>query len=145
MPFIANLLVLLQFTGIGATCFPLTRPPAGSPYWLVVCAAGLVVGIVTLGHNRPGNFNIHPRPKPDARLVTTGPYRYIRHPMYLSLVLMMLGVALYSAHGLSYAGLALVMAAVAGKALLEERLLLAKYPEYAAYMQRTRRIIPGVF
>lgn len=145
MPVLANLLVLLQFTGIGVTCYPVALAPHGSPFWLLVCLAGLAGGVATLAHNRPGNFNIHPRPKTAGRLVTTGPYRYIRHPMYLSLILMMLGVALFNFHWLNFAGLALVTAAVAGKALLEERLLLAKFPDYAAYMQRTRRIIPGVF
>lgn len=145
MPLLAHLLVLLQFTAIGAACFPVDLAPGGSPCWLLACALGLGTGIVTLRYNRPGNFSIYPRPKPAARLVTTGPYRYIRHPMYLSLILTLLGVALYNAHWLNIAGLAVAAAAVTGKAVLEERLLLARYPDYAGYMQRTRRIIPGVF
>ncbi|MGB5539884.1 MAG: isoprenylcysteine carboxylmethyltransferase family protein [Gammaproteobacteria bacterium] len=145
MPLIAHLLVLLQFTGIGAACFPMDYTSHGSPYWLLICAFGLVIGMATFRHNRLGNFRIYPQPKQGARLITTGPYRYIRHPMYLSLVLMMLGVALYNFHWLNLAGLALVIAAVSGKAVLEERLLLTQFPAYAGYMQRTRRIIPGVF
>jgi protein-S-isoprenylcysteine O-methyltransferase Ste14 len=145
MPFIAHLLVLLQFTAIGAACFPVALAPGGSPYWLLVCALGLGGGIVTLYYNRLGNFNIYPQPKQDARLITTGPYRYIRHPMYLSLLVMMLGVALYNFHWLNFAGLSLLGVAVAGKALLEERLLQAQFPAYAEYLQRTRRIIPGLF
>ena len=144
MPIIAHLLVLLQFTGIGAACFP-ALDHHGSPYWLLVCLLGLGGGIVTLYYNRLGNFNVYPHPKQDARLITTGPYRYIRHPMYLSLIVMMLGVTLYNFHWLNFAGLALVTAAVTGKALLEERLLQAQFPAYAEYMQRTRRIIPGLF
>ncbi|HUT41046.1 MAG TPA: isoprenylcysteine carboxylmethyltransferase family protein [Gammaproteobacteria bacterium] len=145
MPFITHLLVLLQFTGIGAACFPVAPAPGGSPYWLLICALGLGGGIVTLYYNRLGNFNVYPLPKPDARLITAGPYAYIRHPMYLCLILMMLGVALYNSSWVNYAGLALVTGAVAGKAVLEERLLLIQFPAYAGYMQRTRRIIPGVF
>ena len=145
MPRIAHLLVLLQFTGIGAACFPAATGHHGSPYWLLVSVPGLAGGIATLFYNRIGNFNVHPRPKRDGRLITNGPYRYIRHPMYLSLVVMMLGVALYNFQWLNLAGLMLVVAAVAGKALLEERLLLAQFPAYAEYMRHTRRIIPGVF
>jgi protein-S-isoprenylcysteine O-methyltransferase Ste14 len=145
MPFIAHLLVLLQLTGIGAACFPVEFANHGSPYALLICALGLGGGIATLFYNRVGNFSIYPQPKQGARLITTGPYRYIRHPMYLSLIVMMLGVALYNFHWLNFAGLVLVIAAVSGKALLEERLLLAHFPAYADYMRRTRRIIPGVF
>ncbi len=145
MPFIAHLLVLLQFTGIGAACFPVGLAAQGSPYWLLICVFGLTIGILTLAHNRLGNFRVYPQPLQGARLITTGPYRYIRHPMYLSLILMMLGVTLYNDHALNFAGLALVAAAVSGKALLEERLLLMHFPAYAEYMQRTRRIIPGLF
>jgi protein-S-isoprenylcysteine O-methyltransferase Ste14 len=39
----------------------------------------------------------------------------------------------------------MVVTAVAGRALLEERLRLVKFPEYTGYMQRTRRLIPGLF
>jgi len=145
MPFIAHLLVVLQFTGIGATCIPVAYARHGSPGWLLICALGVAGGIATLCYNRIGNFNINPLPKQGGRLITTGPYRYIRHPMYLSLVVVMLGMALYNAHWLNFAGLALVTAAVSGKAVLEERLLLARFPDYADYRRRTRRIIPGVF
>ncbi len=145
MPLIAHLLVLLQLTGIGAACIPVDSVNHGSPYALVICALGLGGGIATLCYNRPGNFSIYPQPRPGARLITTGPYRYIRHPMYLSLIVMMLGVALFNFHWVNFAGLALVTAAVSGKALLEERLLRMQYPAYAEYMQHTRRIIPGLF
>lgn len=145
MPILAHMLVLMQFTGIGASCFPVGLDPAGSPCWLLACVLGLGVGVVTLGYNRPGNFGIYPQPKAQAQLITAGPYRYIRHPMYLGLLLTMLGIALYNAHWLNLAGLALVAAAVTGKALLEERLLLARFPDYADYMRRTARLLPGLF
>jgi len=145
MPFIAHLLVLLQLAGIGAACFPVDLVNRGSVWYLVICAIGLGSGLVTLFYNRIGNFSIYPRPRPGAQLITTGPYRYIRHPMYLSLVIMMLGVALFNFHWINFIGLVLVTTAVSGKALLEERLLQVHFPAYAAYMQRTSRVIPRLF
>ena len=48
--------------------------------------AGTSVALIAWAiiHNRPGNFNIRPTPKVRGVLVTTGPYRWIRHPMYTS-------------------------------------------------------------
>ena len=58
--------------------------PSGA---FVLVAASVTLAAWTLIHNRPGNFNIRPAPKPQGVLVTSGPYRWIRHPMYTSVVL----------------------------------------------------------
>ncbi len=141
---IGRFLVALQFALIAWLVWPLT-PQAWSPaaLALLACAAGL--GAWTMFHNRPGNFNIRPEPKTSARLVTSGPYRYMRNPMYSALLLF--AAAEVIAYGdlwkiACWIALALVLLA---KALLEERGLRALFPAYAAYAQRVRRFIPGVF
>ncbi len=79
-------------------------------------------------------------------LVVTGVYRYIRHPMYASLLGLAVGTALKD---LSAASLILACAAclfVIAVALAEEREDLAHFgPAYAEYMKTTRRFIPYVF
>lgn len=139
-----RILVAAQFALIGWLVWPLT-PQAWSPpaLALLACAAGL--GMWTIFHNRPGNFNIRPEPKATGRLVTGGPYRYMRNPMYSAVLLFAAAEVL--AYGdlwkiACWIGLALVLVA---KALLEERGLRAQFPDYAAYAQRVRRFIPGVF
>jgi len=105
---------------------------------------GAVVGIWgvrSLGGSRTPN----PTPKADAELVQAGIYRWLRHPLYSSVMLASLGWAL-----LWQSEAALVHAVVLcvffdAKARLEERLLLAKFPEYAAYRERTWRFVPGVY
>jgi protein-S-isoprenylcysteine O-methyltransferase Ste14 len=79
-------------------------------------------------------------------LVTTGIYRFIRHPSYLGLLLTAVGGALgfRSGVGLLLAGLMLLV--VLSRIRSEEKLLLAQFgDEYAAYRARTSRLIPGVF
>ena len=68
--------------------------------------ACMALGLWALSANRPGNFNIRPEPKTDGQLVQTGPYRWIRHPMYTAVLLFSIGcagfVATLLAGGLSY-------------------------------------------
>ena len=109
---VSHLLVALQFASIVIIAWPFFSQAEGRLQWLAISAIGLLVGLYTLAHNKLGNFGIYPEPIPDACLVTTGPYRRIRHPMYASLLLFMAGIALYR-HALpNYLGLLLLSVAV---------------------------------
>ena len=75
-------------------------------------------------------------------LVITGPYRYLRHPIYAA-ILLFLCAAVLSHLSLATASLALASAiGVAMRIFAEERLLIERYPDYAVYATRTKRIIP---
>ena len=80
------------------------------------------------------------------RLVTTGIYHWIRHPLYLSVGLFGTGVFLKNVT-LETSLLAIVVAAaVILTALIEEGEMKARFGEsYGAYMKTTKRFIPGVF
>lgn len=79
----------------------------------------------------------------DQMVVSSGLYRYIRHPIYAGDLLLLAGleVALNSWLALCVAALA---AAVFRKAAGEERMLAAKLPGYAEYCRRTKRFVPFV-
>ena len=78
----------------------------------------------------------------DGGLVTSGPYRFVRHPIYAA-VLFFVWAGVASRTTLPGVGLGiLVSAATAVRIVAEERLLTARYPEYAAYAARTKRVIP---
>jgi len=132
-------------TGILLAAWPFATAGHGHPALFLVSAAGFALGATALAHNRPGNFNIYPEPKPDTRLITCGPYRFIRHPMYTSLLLIMLGITLYRRQPGNFLGLGLVVLAVSGKAVREEALLGRQFPAYDAYCRKTWRFIPWLF
>jgi protein-S-isoprenylcysteine O-methyltransferase Ste14 len=81
-----------------------------------------------------------------ARLVTTGLYRYIRHPMYSSLLFLAWGIFFKSPSWLD-AGLALLCTSfLAATARVEERENIRYFgAEYAEYMQRSKIFIPFIF
>lgn len=80
------------------------------------------------------------------RLVTTGLFALIRHPLYASLFYLGLGIWLKSVTPVTTALVVLDAVAVFLTALIEEGEMKARFgAEYTAYMKRTRRFVPFVF
>jgi len=82
---------------------------------------------------------------PEARgLVTRGPYRFVRHPVYLGEMVSGLGMLLPVATPYTVAVYAAFCGIQYWRAVNEERVLCLAFPEYEAYKRRTWRILPGV-
>ena len=141
------ILVILQFALLMVLGWQVVTNATGSIsiYSLVPLLSGVLLGLWAVSANRPGNFNIRPQPKPGGKLIEHGPYHVIRHPMYLSLMLVGLGAALVSMQTVSWISWAALVAVLAAKAILEERTLLRQVPEYRQYWARTWRFFPGLF
>jgi protein-S-isoprenylcysteine O-methyltransferase Ste14 len=83
---------------------------------------------------------------PDVRgLVMRGPYRIVRHPLYLGELIASLGIVIGARHWLA-ALVAWVCCLVLqlARTHYEERSLRAQFPEYGGYAKRTKRLIPGI-
>lgn len=77
-------------------------------------------------------------------LVTTGPYRFVRHPIYAGLLVVLAGVLVGHHDIATIIPVACITLALVVRIVAEERAVLRTYPEYASYAQRTKRIIPWV-
>jgi protein-S-isoprenylcysteine O-methyltransferase Ste14 len=92
-----------------------------------------------------GNFNIVPYPVVNGNLVSVGPYKVIRHPMYASIFIFALTL---TTGQFDYYKLFISLVLVADlitKMFFEEGLLCIFYPEYKSYMLKTKRVIPFVW
>lgn len=109
----------------------------------VVCVSGLALAVWARLH-LGRNWGMPMTQKEDPELVTTGPYRFVRHPIYSGLLLGVLGTAM--ATNL----LGLIITVVLGAnfyyaASVEERNLSATFPSaYPAYRSSTKMLIPFV-
>ncbi|WP_051906860.1 MULTISPECIES: isoprenylcysteine carboxylmethyltransferase family protein [unclassified Sulfurospirillum] len=115
-----------------------------SNFALLIFFAGGGFGLYTLKCNTLSNFNITPEIKENASLITIGAYRYIRHPMYFSVLVMMLGVLVSKPSVLSLFIFALLVVTLFLKAHKEEMLWMVESSEYKNYRQQTKKIIPFV-
>lgn len=80
------------------------------------------------------------------RIITTGPYRYVRHPFYTGSLLLFLGAPLLLGSWWGLTGAAVLIGLLCIRILIEENTLRSALPDYEAYAARVRyRLIPLVW
>jgi protein-S-isoprenylcysteine O-methyltransferase Ste14 len=79
------------------------------------------------------------------RLVTSGFYRFVRHPLYLAEQLAIIGIFMQFLSGWTALLLALQVAFQLRRMHNEEAILTEKFPEYIAYKEKTARLVPGIY
>jgi protein-S-isoprenylcysteine O-methyltransferase Ste14 len=130
------------FLGVGMLLLPLQElPPSIYMISLVLLISGTLFAIwagLVLGRS----ISILPEAR---RLVTSGPYTLIRHPLYLGEIVALTGVALQYLSVWAFVLLGLLCVFQFLRMKNEEQVLLQSFPEYADYMARTPRLVPGVW
>ena len=83
------------------------------------------------------------QPREQATLVTTGPYRWIRHPMYTAALTLGVAATLITANAVMAIGGLGMFALLAARSRTEERRLIEKFGDaYRDYQRRTGRFLP---
>jgi protein-S-isoprenylcysteine O-methyltransferase Ste14 len=133
--------VLGTFMGVGILQLPVARLSLS-----MQILAAVLIGVGSLGSAlvlwRLGkSFSILPEAR---RLVTRGPYSYVRHPLYTVEIITIVGTALQFAAPWSWVIAGSVVILLWIRSHFEEQVLAESFPEYGAYRARTKRFIPGV-
>lgn len=121
-----------------------TTPPKLSVAGLILLGASLLLlswSVITM---RKSKLRILPDPAKHAKLITSGPYRMIRHPMYTSLIIGSLALVITHATLERLIGFFVLLVTLWLKLSLEEDMLTKKFPEYANYKKKTYRILPYI-
>lgn len=114
----------------------------------IVGAIAVVLGIAFLGSSVASlgrSLTPFPRPLPSAELVTNGPYRLVRHPIYFGLLLAALGFSLLTLSPLRLGVTVLLGLFFDSKAAREEKWLLERYPAYPAYQAKVKKLLPYIY
>lgn len=137
----------LMYYGIAEAVIP-NLVPAGFPGRRVAGASIIALGAMVvswaLRHFRSWRYRAEI--EPGHRLTTDGPFRFVRHPLYLGMNLLALGSAVWVPTPLVWSGFALMLLGSDLRARSEEALLHRAFgPTYADYCTRTKRFVPGVY
>ncbi len=87
----------------------------------------------------------NPVPRDNSVLKTTGIYKLVRHPMYFTVLVLLLGVILYFQAFYSMIWLVIAFLFLVFKISKEESYLNRKFPDYSDYQKSTKRIIPFIY
>lgn len=111
---------------------------------IVAIVGAAVIGVWSLALLRRA-LTIYPAPLSDAELVARGPYRLVRHPIYLAVILGTIGFALAALSPFALLTALVFVPFFMAKSGHEEDLLVASYPEYRQYRSMVpHRLIPWV-
>ena len=114
-----------------------------TPSPLIIAAQLLAVALSVWARRsfQGGQFSVHAEPV-ERSLLMTGPYQFIRHPMYTSAMLLVWSSILGHFSLINVVVGLIVTGAIAVRIVIEEQFLRTHYPDYAEYSRKTKRIIP---
>jgi len=137
-------LVIIQFGALLALA--LTGPLlARHPMLLAAEIAALALAVWAILTVRIRHLNVIPDVRRGSRLVRDGPYRWIRHPMYASILLGALALVLDTPTPARWLIYVVLLVDLLVKLHYEERLLAAAFPLYTAYQEVSKRLIPFIY
>jgi protein-S-isoprenylcysteine O-methyltransferase Ste14 len=137
------LLVIAQF---GSIIVLLIGGTWALPLWAwIAFAAGLVLFFWAMASLGTGNFTILPEPRAGNAISQRGIYRWLRHPMYTSVILCGSALAFGAPSKMRWIAWAVCVAALLVKVIHEERAITAVHADYPDRMKGTWRLVPWIW
>lgn len=140
----AYLLVVFQFSSLFGIIF--TGPLLASGFVLLsIQLFGVAFALWSIYTIKIGNFKILPVPVLNGKLVMSGPYKLIRHPMYTSILLFTLPELLNSFSIIRLLVFIVLIISLIFKIAYEERKLIEAFSDYNQYKIKTYKMIPFIY
>ena len=118
---------------------------ADQPVLAGLQAAGLLLGTWAILVMSRSRLNVTPVPLKGAVLITSGPYKLIRHPMYTAVLLVFLPLVLSHPNTMNIIVFTILAVNLYFKLNYEEMLLLERFEGYDELMRRTWRLLPYIY
>ena len=141
---ISILLVVVQLVSLGIIFF--TGPVIPQALLLkTVFIGGVLLGLWSFWEMRKSKLQATPDVAPGSKLIKSGPYRYIRHPMYTGLLLITISILVSYFSPLRLIAAVILTVDLLIKIQYEEKLLNKYFKEYGRYLKHTWRLIPFIY
>ena len=140
----ATLLIIVQFSAIGIIIFR-THLETTLNIGNIIVFISFIIGFWALYSMSKSKFTISPIPRNNAELVNNGLYGFIRHPMYLAVLMLCLGYVIQKPDFINIFTYAILLSNLLIKLHWEEKLLTEKFENYRFYQQKTKKLIPFIF
>jgi protein-S-isoprenylcysteine O-methyltransferase Ste14 len=114
-------------------------------YLSTIQILGFIVASWAIWEMNKSKINISPTPRKDLVLIKSGPYKLVRHPMYLSLILTLTPAIISYYNILNLAIFIIFLINLFFKMFFEESLLKKYFSNYNIYMKDSWRLIPYIF
>jgi len=114
-------------------------------YLATIQVIGFIVAAWAIWEMNKSKINIAPTPRSGSRLIQSGPYKLVRHPMYLSLILTLTPAMISYYKPLHLAIFIVFLINLVFKMFFEEGLLKEYFSDYKDYMKKSWRLFPFVF
>lgn len=136
------ILVILQISFSGYIVLTNFRYALNFPWYFLIIVSSIpgIAGIVQM----KSKLRMLPEPASDAVLLQDGIYKFIRHPMYLSVLLTTLVITLLNINLFEVTAWLLLLITIIIKLNREESFLKEKFAEYTIYRNRTKALIPFI-
>ncbi len=137
-----RLLVLIQFVCLGVLV--LSSDNSGAQFQFLsrmIVVAAFLIGLIAVVNLRDA-LTIFPEPKPGAPFVTRGIYHFVRHPMYLAVLLFAFGEVVGKLSVVTVLTFAVLLVDLHIKYRYEDALLLARWPAASEYQKNVGALVP---
>lgn len=110
----------------------------------VLLYVGIILRIVSLNSLKQ-SFSTAIEKKEEGKLVTTGMYTYVRHPLYATVLLMSIAGCLVFSTVFCWVFVLLTFLGINNRVKKEEAFLLVQFEDYQAYSKKTKKLIPFIY